>query len=342
MKRNIKQYIKSIISSNGYIKLDIFLSLVSSYYYSNNPIGKKYDFITAPEISQMFGEIIGIYVVKNWLDNIQQPFTLVELGPGNGTMMFDIIKTIQSYPQIYKAIEKISLIETSDFLRKKQKQKLCYFTEIADKITWHNHLLEINASDIFIIGNEFFDALPIKQFYLKKGKLYEVVITMVDNKLSFSLMPSYYPISLLKDIKEDGFVEASPQREEYMKLIAKKLSNGIGHGLVIDYGYIKFPNTSTLQAVKNHKKVSVLENVGQADITSLVDFNNLGNVLSQYNFSYEVITQGDFLKKWGIEIRAEKLKSLEATSNKITKAVDRLTSPSEMGGLFKVLSFNTK
>ena len=154
MTRNINNYIKDIININGPLSIDKFMQIASSYYYSNfDSIGQYSDFITAPEISQMFGEVVAIYLSEMWYRKIAAKFTLVELGPGNATMMSDILRTMRNFKDIYNSISEVALIETSDKLRIVQENTLKKFDDI--KINWYQDLDELNGEKFIIVANEF-------------------------------------------------------------------------------------------------------------------------------------------------------------------------------------------
>jgi NADH dehydrogenase [ubiquinone] 1 alpha subcomplex assembly factor 7 len=337
MRNNLDRYIKGIILNNGYLELDKFFQIVSHYYYShNNSIGAGNDFITAPEISQMFGEMLGIHVTDVWQRKIKEPFTIVELGPGNGTMMNDILRTIKSFPSVYQNIQEVALVETSPRLKAVQQEALKTFDAI--KISWHTNLEEVSGNKFFIVANEFFDALPIKQYCLKNDKVYEVVISLNDNdNFIYSLIPANNAQLDTYKLKEHQLLELSTQREGYAKIIAKKIANEKGAALIVDYGYLSPPGKSTLQAVKHHKKVGFFESIGDSDITSLVDFSTLKDAFNQFNIETEILTQRDFLLNSGILQRAEMLIKASASHDAISYQIEKLISAKEMGELFKVL-----
>ncbi len=336
MKNKLNQHLRSHIITNGYIKLDHFLSLQTHYYYSSHIIGKKADFITSPEISPLFSETIADYIAETWHDEIKKDFSLVELGPGNGTMMFDILKTLKNYPDLWNKISNIFLVETSPLLREVQKKALDNLTDLKSKISWISNINDIETNNLFIISNEFFDALPIKQFCIKNNKIWEICLSIINNELAFSLMPSLFPKHTISKNPFD-FIEISPQRSEYIQNIIQKMNQRRCHCLIIDYGYLNSPNTNTLQAIKNHTKIGLFDDIENSDITSLVDFSALINIIenSQNIISYDIMTQAEFLRKWGI---LEKAKTVN--SDIINSQVNRLISRDQMGDLFKVLKFS--
>lgn len=337
MKQNINNYIKDIININGPLSIDKFTQIASSYYYSNfDSIGQHSDFITAPEISQMFGEVVAINLSEIWYNKIAAKFTLVELGPGNGTMMSDILRTMQNFKEIYNSIGEVALIETSHKLRMVQENTLKKFDDI--KINWYQDLDELHGENFIIVANEFFDAVPIKQYFLKGNKIYEVVISLdKEGYFTFGLVNN---VSHLIDINKFGnnkLIELSEQRANYVDKISSKISSNNGGSIIIDYGYLEPLNKSSLQAVKLHKKVELFDNIGESDITSLVDFTSLQKGFEKNNIISNITNQSDFLFKYGIIKRADILVELGALKEKIDFQLNKLTSDKEMGSLFKVL-----
>ena len=337
MVQNINNHIKNIININGPLSIDKFTQIATSYYYSNfDSIGQHGDFITAPEISQMFGEIIAIYLSEMWYQKVNAPFTLVELGPGNGTMMRDILRTIQNFKDIYNNICEVALIETSDKLQQVQKNTLKNFNNF--QINWYQDLEKLEGKKFLIVANEFFDALPVKQYLLKEDKIYEVVISLNEkNNFTFGLVSD---VSNMVDIDKFGnnqLIEVSGYRSNYVNKISRKISDDKGFALIIDYGYLKSPNKSTLQAVMGHKKIGLFDKIGESDLTSLVDFTELQKNFKKNNIISNIMNQSDFLLQYGISERAKMLVKYGASREKIDYQLNKLISNEEMGSLFKVL-----
>ncbi len=322
---NFESSIKKLIEVNGPIPIDQFMELVVSYYYANNnPFGCDGDFITAPEISQMFGEIIGIWCANHWLESNSRPFTLVEIGGGNGTLMSDLIRGTKHIPNFHKSIIEIAMVETSPALAQKQSKKINF-----PRIKWHQHISEVEAQDCIVICNEFFDALPIKQFKKDKDGLKEVLVGATEDHLMFTTSRSF---NIEEKLKIDSIIETSPASTVYANLIREKIGDH-GAGLIIDYGYIEPTYKSTLQAVKKNRYHNILSEIGTADITAHVDFKSLAKIFKQS----EILSQGEFLKKYGIEIRAKSLISNGGNINEINSQLDRLISLEHMGELFKAM-----
>lgn len=329
----IEAHIKKLIEHTGSIGIDEYMSVVVPYYYNNNHVfGSLGDFITAPEVSQMFGEIIGIWCADIFIKAGMPDFRLVELGPGRGTLMSDLLRATKHIPHFHERLQEIILVDSSPVLRSLQQAALknypqCQFRErlgiLEDKFT-------------IIIANEFFDALPIKQFMVQAGRLREVVIANNNDRLDFSLAAQSLPAK--RSLPDNAILEISSVAGAYALQIANIISNTGGAALIIDYGYMVPSYTSTLQAVKSHKYHDVLQNMGTADITAHVDFAALQKVFAQAKCTTQIQSQGDFLQAFGIATRAEKLINHGAIPNKINCDLRRLTDQVEMGKLFKVLA----
>ncbi len=342
---NLEEFIKKKIKKEGPISLDRFMELCLydkffGYYSNNNPLGTKGDYVTAPEISQMFGELIGLWLLQVWYDqNRPNKFNLVELGPGNGTLMKDILRATSIDPRFEKSA-KISLIEKSKVLKIKQTEKL-----ISHKIFWSKSLKDIENLPLFVIGNEFFDALPIKQFKKINNKWLEKCIYINDkSKLDFLFKKNSKKTNTIdfpKSFKNGNIFERSFMSLDYIKKVSKKIESYGGVGLFVDYGYYGHSGDS-LQSIFNHKFSNPLENLGKSDLSSNVNFKDLSKEASKKKVRVAKIkTQGEFLKSLGIELRCSKLK---VKLNKVEKrnldiAMNRLIDNTQMGKIFKVLGF---
>ena len=272
MKLNLKKF---NIKSKKPIPVDDFIEKILykpkiGYYSSKNPFGKNGDFITSPTISNLFSEIIGIWLVSTW-EKMGKPkkFNFIELGPGDGSLTKVIVHTLKKFPELNKAI-KIYLYEKSTFLKKLQKQN------INNKhIKWIKNFNSIKKGPVIFFGNEFFDAIPIKQFSNRNNYLFEKCYSVkkkIDiiekfikgNKKDIAQIKTFKTLKKLKFIEfpKKGFLELNP--------IIKKISKLSGGILLIDYGYLNNNNSSTIQAVMNNKKISdkaMIRNLGKADIT---------------------------------------------------------------------------
>ena len=312
----------------------------SGYYMKSNPFGKNGDYITAPNISILFSEMIAIWIILFW-ENLKCPkkFNLIELGAGNGEMMRQIIKTFDRF-LVFKNCCKINILEKSIYLKKIQKQKLKN-----RNIKWLKNLNEVSNIPSIFIGNEFFDALPIKQFIKKNNEWYE-------RNVKFSKLNQPKFIDILNDIKKiekkigfkishkQKFIEYSPLSIEYLKIIARKINSNTGGILIIDYGYWSNNMKNTLKSISNHKFNEVLNNFGQSDITYNLSFKLLEKILKKFNLKIGGMTnQKNFLINLGILKRAEIISKNLPFSKKadIYFRVKRLIDKNSMGELFKVI-----
>ena len=288
----------SEIKATGPMAVDRYMELCNTHYYATrDPFGVNGDFITAPEISQIFGEMLGIWAIMEW-EKLKRPkkIAIIEIGPGRGTLMADLLRAIKLAPQF---MPEIHLVEFSPTLQKLQEKTLA-----KHKVTWHTEIPNLKTPTL-IIANEFFDALPIKQFTPEGERL----IHEKEGKLYFN--------------SNEVTVEICPLAKPIMQKIAKASAAAI-----IDYGYFTPTGANTLQAVKNHKFHNVLEDCGEADLTAHVNFAELAaNCIKKP----KLMTQKDFLLGFGADVRAKILGK--------EQDLQRLIAPEQMGELFKVLCF---
>jgi cyclopropane-fatty-acyl-phospholipid synthase len=331
--------------NNNLFTLDKFIeeSLYNKkhgYYMKKNPFGKNGDFITAPNISILFSEMIAIWIISFWekLDRPKQ-FNLVELGAGNGEMMRVLVNTFNKFPQ-FKNSCKINILEKSKLLQRTQK------TNIRNvKIKWLNNLNELNNFPCIFVANEFFDALPVKQFLKREKKWYERYISFAnDKKLEYLDIP-FDMQKFEKEIKfkisyKQTFIEYSPLAEEYLKIIINKIKLNNGGILIIDYAYLEKKMKNTLQAVSKHKYLNVLKSFQNSDITYNLSFNLINMIIKKLGPCTSLsTTQKKFLTKLGILDRAEIISKNMPFSQKadIYFRIKRLIDEGQMGDLFKVM-----
>ena len=318
-------------------------------YYSNKiPFGSKGDFITAPTISNLFSEIIGIWIVSTW-ERLGKPkkLNLVELGPGDGSLAKVLIYTFEKFPKFNKAI-KIFLYEKSQLLKDVQRKKINN-----SRVKWIKNFNFINKGPVIFFGNEFFDAIPIKQF-LKEKKGFLEKCYMINNqgvhetyqKTSLNDASNLKSFKILNKLK---FIEYPKLGFLELDKMVKKITNLSGGILLIDYGYLNFINRSTLQAVMKNKKISInslFRNLGKADITSLVNFKLLKEYFTKNNLKVKkIVSQKFFLEKMGIVERAKILeKNMNIQQkNYMSLTLRRLLHKELMGKLFKVIfAFKSK
>ncbi len=340
---DLKEELKSqIMLDKKDIRLDVFLNKVlfdikNGYYYTKKPLGKKNDFITSPEVSQMFGEIIGLYLYYIWKTKIDSKFNFIELGPGNGTLFKDIYRSISKYPEFLK-LAKIKFIEINKRLINTQKQNLNIKSEI--NINWSKNLNFSSSYPSIIYSNEFFDCFPVRQFTLK-NKWYEKYISYNKNSDSFFLknktIVNKKLLSFLKIYEKEKVLEISFKRNKFFENLCKFIKKRGGLILTIDYGYERNINNFTLQAIQNHKYSNIFENIGEIDISSHVNFKELVQIAKNYKLKVdEYCTQREFLIKYGILERKENL-SKSNDSKLINDELDTLINNVKMGSIFKFL-----
>jgi len=330
---NIAQYMEECLGHPTY-----------GYYMGKNPFGRGGDFITAPDISQMFGELLGLWCSIEWLAlGRPGPVHLIELGPGRGTLMSDIMRVAKGVSGFTDAIQ-LHLVETSPVLTDLQRQALSEFSP-----TWHSHLGTVPTGPALIVANEFFDALPIRQFQRIPDGWCERLVGIDEKSDGKSLRVGWSSPQLVhplvpKQLAQagmDSVVEVSPASLNYMRLLSERLNADRGAALIVDYGYAKSGVSDTFQAVKNHSYTDVLAEPGQADLTAHVDFEALITVAVESGAqAFGPISQGRFLETMGISDRAERLiaGATPAQAEAIRSGRERLTHANQMGTLFKVIS----
>jgi len=315
------------------------------YYMKGNPFGAKGDFITAPNISVLFSEMIAIWIISFWESlNCPKKFNLIELGAGNGEMMTIMTSTFHKFPQ-FKDSCNIKILEKSKHLRKIQKKTIKNY-----KVKWLNNLKDLNDLPCIFIANEFFDALPIKQFIKKKGKWHERYV-----KFNNYMKPEYLDIpfdikKLEKKIKfkislKQNFIEYSPLASRYLKDITNKINLNNGGILIIDYGYLEREMKNTIQAVSKHRYTSILNNFRNSDITYNLSFNLISQIIRKFGSFFQITTtQKEFLTRLGILKRAEILSRNITFSKKADMyfRIKRLIDEKQMGNLFKVTFVTNK
>ncbi|OKH88024.1 class I SAM-dependent methyltransferase [Thalassospira sp. TSL5-1] len=318
------------------------------YYRKQDPFGQAGDFVTAPEISQMFGELIGLWVAVTW-QQMGSPsrLQLVELGPGRGTLMADALRAVRNVPGFCDALT-VRFVETSPVLRTHQQTSIMPYGVPA---VWHDSFEDIPENQnapMVVIANEFFDALPVRQFQFGKDGWRErlVAISAESGELCFTNGPlapmtdALVPVKLRPTAKVGDVFEASPMAISIANQIAHRINRDGGAALMIDYGHPHSAFGDTLQALRHHKYHPVLAMPGDADLTTHVDFGALARTFSQADArTGAVLGQGTFLKMLGIEQRAELLKQSATVdqAKAIDAALNRLVDADQMGTLFKVL-----
>ncbi len=304
------------------------------YYTTSEPFGRAGDFVTAPEISQMFGELIGLALAQAWLDQgAPAPFTLAELGPGRGTLMNDMLRATAQVPGFHAAMQ-VVLVEASERLRSIQRETLAaYSVQTAPRVD------DLPEYPLFGVANEFFDALPVRQFHRTDTGWQERQVGVSENRLQLGLGPETPQPALayrLNDTRTGDVVEYAPALAPIVTALSARIESQGGAFLVVDYGDWRSLG-DTVQAVRAHKHADPMEKPGSADLTAQVDFEAIATAANCAHS--RLTTQGIFLERLGITARAQSLaKALSGkTLEEHITAHRRLTHPDEMGNLFKVL-----
>jgi len=332
-------------NKNGLLTLDKFIEEALynkqyGYYMKKNPFGEGGDFITAPNISILFSEMIAIWIISFWEKlNCPKKFNLIELGAGNGEMMRVLVDTFNKFPQ-FKESCKINILEKSELLKGTQKVNIK-----GTKIRWLNNLHKLNNFPCIFIANEFFDALPIKQFLKKEKQWYERHVNFNNKKKLEYLDIPFDMRKFERKIKfkishKQTFIEYSPLTTKYLKTIINKIKLNNGGILIIDYAYLENQMKNTLQAVSKHKYCDVLKGFRNSDITYNLNFNLINKIIKRFGpCSSLSTTQKKFLTKLGILNRAEILSKNMPFSKKadIYFRIKRLIDENQMGHLFKVM-----
>lgn len=345
--------IRDLVNVNGPISVADYFALCLAdpehgYYKTKEPFGHEGDFITAPEISQLFGEMLGIYLVQSWQKHTPKgPIRLVEIGPGRGTLMADALRVISQAQKAHLNQLTIHMVETSPRLREKQAETLSLYK---DKITWHDTFEDVPDGFTLLVANELFDAIPIRQFVKTDTGFRERMVTVdADDQLNFTVGVAGIDPDLLPENHKTQPIgtiyELAPARANVMASIAARLSEQGGSALVIDYGFNAAGFGDTLQAIRKHNYDHPLANPGIADLTSHVDFETLMHVShAAGSHIHGIMHQGDFLVGLGLLQRAGALghNKDHATQQEIRSAVERLAGEGQgnMGELFKVLAIS--
>lgn len=340
---DLGEMIDTQIRANGPISIATYMALClthprAGYYTGTDPLGTGGDFITAPEISQMFGELIGFFCVNLWQQMKEPPaFTLLELGPGRGTLMQDALRAASRAPGFADAVH-LQLFESNLALRALQQERLGDYSPY-----WADEIDAVSDDPLIVVANEFFDALPIRQFVKAEDGWHERLVGLRDGRRAFGLAPDALPDSAMpaavRDAEPGAVYEANLAAQDVMQRLGRRIATQGGALLAIDYGYDKTQTGETLQAVARHAFADPLAAPGEADISAHVDFGALTVAAKSVGLpATPVTTQGYFLRHLGIEARAEMLtKANPQHAETVQAALERLTGKTQMGELFKVL-----
>jgi NADH dehydrogenase [ubiquinone] 1 alpha subcomplex assembly factor 7 len=312
------------------------------YYMSGDPFGRDGDFITAPEISQMFGELIGLWCVDTW-QRMGAParILLVELGPGRGTLIADALRAAKLVPGLLAAAE-LHLVEVSPALREHQRAALHSY-----RVIWHDGLADLPDGPLLLVANEFFDALPVRHFERgARGWCERMVVLDGAGDLAFGLAPpspaaAHLVPAALRAAPAGSLAEVSPAALGLAAALGRRIRDHGGAALIVDYGHAKTATGVTLQALRSHAPHAVLQHPGSADLTAHVDFAALARAAEEAGaWAQGPVTQGTFLKRLGLEARTATLlrEATPAQARDVEAARRRLSDADQMGELFKALA----
>lgn len=312
----LERALRERIQGEGPITVEAFMHACNDYYYATrDPFGAAGDFTTAPEISQMFGEIVGAALADCWKRAGSPPDAIyAELGPGRGTLVADALRVLRSAG----FAGEVHFVETSPVLREAQKAAVA-------EAHWHEAICELPERPLLLMANEFLDALPIRQHV--KG--IERRVTVAAGGLAFD--------------RDGEVIETSPARDEAVEAIAKRLAQHGGAALLVDYGHARSAPGDTLQAVRGHRFAPVLASTGEQDLTAHVDFEAVARAATNAGAAVTpLVTQGEWLRRLGIEARADALvRANPDRAAEVRSALHRLTAGDEMGALFKVMAVHS-
>jgi NADH dehydrogenase [ubiquinone] 1 alpha subcomplex assembly factor 7 len=299
------------------------------YYRKGARVGRDGDFVTAPEISQIFGELLGLFLAQAWIDQgAPSNAVLAELGPGRGTLMDD---SARAFEKATKARPAVHLVEINQTMRAEQAIKLAGRAPV-----WHDRVDDLPDAPLFLMANEFFDALPVRQ-YRRVGAAWRERIVTKDFAFADG---AEVPAPVAHDVPDGAIVETCPARQGIARALGERIARRGGAALIADYGSPVSGWGDTLQAVRGHAKVSVFDRPGETDLTAQVDFQALGQAAEAGGCAaHGACAQGDFLRRMGAHARAASL--IAANPGKraeIERGLARLIAPSEMGRVFRVLA----
>jgi NADH dehydrogenase [ubiquinone] 1 alpha subcomplex assembly factor 7 len=356
---SIETRIRQIIQQKGSIAMDDAMAIAmnkdkDSYYRTRQPIGSTGDFITSPEVSQMFGEMIGIWIIDIWTKFFKPTkVNIVEYGAGLGTLMRDILRTIQKEKNLYKSVH-VWIIDINPILIEEQQKLLADFDVQKE---WVESIESVFGATTIVIANEFFDALPVKQYIKAKSEWQErvIIIDPETDKLAFDtrgikkILAEHLSMEH-SEAKDGAVVEESPESIKTVKSISKYISDNEGVALIIDYGYEINPEfrrsyqyTPTLQGIKQHKYIPILSDFGNVDLSAHVDFWAIKKASIVHNVkTWHTVSQGKFLIACGIGLRLKYLiKENKSLFDILIRQYDRLTGVDQMGELFKVIAITS-
>lgn len=335
------------IALEGPIPLSEFMAVAlghpeHGYYRAAEPLGAAGDFVTAPEISQMFGELLGLWAAVAWQQmGAPDPVLLCELGPGRGTLMRDALRATAAVPGFHAAL-RLHLVETSAPLRARQEAAL-------PGAAWHDRFETVPDGPLLLLANEFLDALPVRQLERRGGRWHERLVDWDDESARFrlGLAPGASPLAALlpgalASAPEGAIAELCPAAIALVTHLAERLRAARGAALLIDYGLATSSLGPTLQAVSRHGAADPLDRPGRVDLSAHVDFDALARAAAQAGAAvHGPVEQSVLLRRLGIEARAATLASAPGRAGEVAAALHRLIGPQEMGSLFKVMALTS-
>jgi len=346
----LSDHLRRLIQVSGPLTIDRYMAEALGnpkfgYYTTQNPIGAAGDFITAPEVSQIFGELIGLWCAETWQSlGSPSPLHWVEIGPGRGTLMRDALRAAGAL-RAFRDCANVHLVETSPVLRECQREALPDID-----VAWHDHFHQVPHGSTIVVANELFDALPIHQFErtIRGWRERMVDLDTGGDGFRFVLGPVSAAFALvpeaLREAPIGSVAEVSPASVSLMRNIAERVKHYGGAALVVDYGSLESRPRDTLQAVIDHGTHDVLVAPGSADLCAHVDFASLTQTAQKSGADvWGPVLQGEFLEELGIHTRASQLKRAATAdqAEEIDTAVERLTEPGQMGTLFKVMAIGS-
>jgi SAM-dependent MidA family methyltransferase len=333
--------IRRIIETDGPISVADYMRLClghpqHGYYVTRDPFGTQGDFITAPEVSQMFGELIGTWAAAVWQRmGAPREVRLIELGPGRGTLMADALRAAKALPDFAEALS-VHLVETSPVLRTAQQSKLAAAN---GPVAWHAQIEEVPEGPCIAISNEFVDALPVDQLVKDRDGWHMRAVGIVNDRLAFVVSPDALPGRTEIEAATGSILES--RHDQPIALVARRIARHGGAALIVDYGHAATGFGDTLQAVRGHAFADPLADPGESDLTTQVDFAALARTARREGAqAHGPVTQGGFLRRLGIEARAARLKQTATAQQAadIDLALARLVAADQMGDLFKMLA----
>ena len=347
---SLKTRIAERIRTGGPMSVAEYMALAlldptDGYYPTRDPLGADADFITAPEISQMFGEVLGLWVLQSWRDMGAPPhLALVELGPGKGTLMSDMLRSVRLDPALGRAVS-VHLVEASPALEAVQGRTLA---ALPCPVLWHSSLDAVPPAPSLIVGNEFLDCLPVRQFVRRGASWRERGVTLAGGELAFAesttgpVAANVPELTTASDASEGELLEVRPATAQLLAQLAARFEAHPGRALFIDYGPAETEFGDTLQAIRGHEKVDPLEAPGEADLTARVDFGALAREARAEGLDVAgPVSQAALLSRLGIEVRAATLARANPSSKDVLfRQLARLTGDEAsegMGQLFKAI-----